>query len=86
MEGWDEEPAGTWYTMDNFLEMRKGNHKAFRFFCEQFLSIVVGETRFKNGMRMKKPVSEIATISDEAMALLIIENHYNVWMRQCELE
>ena len=53
---------------------------AFLFFCEDFLSIVVTQTKW-NRDKTSKHACEIATVSDEALARLLVENNYHVWMK-----
>jgi len=48
-------------------------------FCDKFLSCVIGKNEWKNQIRIK-PITEIATISDEAFALLILENIWDDWI------
>jgi hypothetical protein len=84
MNDWDE-PAGTWYTMDDFLQLRK-HQKAFQFLCEQFLCIVVGKNKWNDGRRANQLLSKVATVTDEAFCILLVENWYKVWMRQSNLE
>jgi hypothetical protein len=54
------------------------NDEMFRLYCESFLSCVVGKTWWNNNAD-KKTVSEMASISDEAFALLLLENSYMMW-------
>jgi hypothetical protein len=55
-----------------------GDEEMFRLYCESLLSCVVGKTWWNNHADKKK-VSEMASISDEAFALLLLENSYNMW-------
>lgn len=50
---------------------------AFVFF-EFFLPGVVGKKKFKNRVDLQR-VSDIATISDEAFAILLLENSWEKW-------
>lgn len=52
------------------------NYDAMADFCRNFLSCVVGKVEWKNNCCDKR-ISELASPSDEAFALLILEN---VWM------
>ena len=49
-------------------------------FCDSWLSCVVGENDWKK-QRTKKKISEIATASDEAFALLVLENIWDEWIK-----
>ena len=50
----------------------------FFLFCDCFLSRVVGYTAWKDGCTKSK-VSELASITDEAFAYLLVENYWEVW-------
>lgn len=56
----------------------RANTKSFRIFCDCFLSKVIGSSKWKEEC-ISKTVSEIATISDEAFTLLLLENHWDEW-------
>ena len=45
--------------------------------CNHFLACVVGKHDWK--WQTKKELSQVATISDEAFALLILENIWDEW-------
>ena len=47
-------------------------------FIEYFLSAVVGKTYYKEH-RCEKLLSEYASVSDEALAILIFENNFETW-------
>jgi hypothetical protein len=70
--------------MEEYLEMRK-KPKTFQFFCEQFLRVVVGKNQWKDGRIYYNKVSKVATVSDEAMALLHLENSFDYWKQSQEL-
>jgi hypothetical protein len=70
--------------MEQFLQLRK-NRKAFQFFCEKFLSVVVGKNKWKDGRLFHHKVSKVATVSDEAMALLHLENNFDRWQRAVDM-
>ena len=44
------------------------------YFCENFVKTVVGTQRYKRGWKNNLDFSEIATPSDEALTLLLLEN------------
>ena len=54
------------------------NDEMFRLFCESILACVVGKTWWSSKAG-KKTVSEMATVSDEAFGLLLLENSYDMW-------
>jgi hypothetical protein len=55
-----------------------GDDEMFRLYCESLLSCVVGKTWWNNNSDKMK-VSEMASVSDEAFALLLLENSYKMW-------
>jgi len=57
---------------------KRENEKCFFLFCENFLSRVVGITNWRDSCT-KSTVSEMATVSDEAFAYLLVENYWNKW-------
>ena len=68
--------------MEEFLEIRK-NPRAFSQLCDHILPCVVGKKHYGK----KKSVvcmSEIATETDEAWALLVLENSWEAWRQQAE--
>lgn len=66
------------FKLDNFLEMRR-NYDAYSTFYSVFLPSIVGKRRFNRLLRTLKDEEEIATVSDEALALLAIENSWKRW-------
>ena len=50
------------------------------FFCEYFFKCIVGSKAWKKEIANKK-LSQIMSVSDEALAYLIYENNKTVWMR-----
>jgi len=64
-------------TLEQILQKRK-NEQCFFVFCDQFLSRIVGITTWKEGCTKTK-VSELASVTDEAFAYLLIENYWDHW-------
>lgn len=56
------------------------------FFCLRFLKCIVGVSTFNAGWNAHKRLSELATPSDEALALLILENSEARWSQEFDLE
>ena len=54
------------------------------FFCKKFLPLVVGLNKFKSGWKKRTPISSLATASDEAFALLLLENSEIRWLSEHE--
>jgi hypothetical protein len=59
------------------MDMRK-NREAYTVFCDVVLSLVVGKHMWRSKC-WNTPMSEIATVSDEAFALLLVENSWEAW-------
>ena len=51
----------------------------YTFFCDFLLGCVTGMKRFAKDSRSRN-ISEIATVSDEAFALVLLDNNYKVWL------
>ena len=49
------------------------------FFAKHFVSVVVGKKKFE-GYSNRFAFSGYVTVSDEAFALLLLENNYNRWI------
>jgi hypothetical protein len=60
------------------LKMRTNNGNAYELFCDKFVSLVVGRHDWKS-RESTEMISSMATVSDEAFAILIFENNYDVW-------
>ena len=63
--------------MDDFLSLRE-NPEVMRYFCDNFLLQVVGKVQWRDGVTKFK-VRDLATATDEAFALLVLENIWDVW-------
>ena len=67
----------------NILLLRKlGNqqvNESYVYFCQKYLKCVVGVQAFNRGVKNKLDISQIATSSDEALALLLLENSELRW-------
>ena len=57
----------------------------FTKFCDYFLSCVVGRSSYKQNMAAMT-ITDLATSSDEAFAILCIENNIDVWEYNCAIE
>jgi hypothetical protein len=66
------------YKLDDWLEMRR-NYAAYFVFYTQFMRATVGKRPFRQRLRSMAVGDEIATVSDEALTLLGIENSYEMW-------
>jgi hypothetical protein len=64
--------------MANWLELRR-NYATYYDFYTYLLSSIVGKRNFKIRLNTMAEGEEIATVSDEALALLGIENGHKLW-------
>ena len=71
------------------LSLRKNGrneiNQNYVFFCEKFLRCVVGIKIFRNSCK-KYPLSTYVSLSDEAFALLLLENSELRWNSEIELK
>ena len=71
--------------LDEILKMREENNTAYCLFFGEILSHVVGRSVWKEACRVQL-VSDIATASAEAFALILLENSFDVWQEQASLQ
>ncbi len=69
-----------WYDLGDYRQLR-AKPEAFFNFCMYFLPIVTGWLNFRQD-RVIMAISDIATVSDEAFALLLLENNWDKWKEQ----
>ena len=67
------------FDMNDFLGLRK-NTKAYIVFYLHFIKCIIKKTPFDERMRAVRPGFDICTVSDEALALLLLENSWDRWM------
>jgi ubiquitin C-terminal hydrolase len=76
------------FTSKNMLSLRQssngGQNEAYIFFCEHFLKCIVGNTTFNKMLKLNLKLSEIATPSDEALGLLLLENNEFKWISEAQ--
>jgi hypothetical protein len=66
------------YSLDKFLEMHR-NTAAYSVFYSTFIPTIVGRSLMKKLVEDVSVFEEISTISDEALALLALENGVDRW-------
>ena len=71
-------------TVDDFLELRR-NEEAWNVLMSRFVSIVYSTTAFARDSR-EKLASSFVKVSDECLALLLLENNYARWMAKINFE
>jgi hypothetical protein len=64
--------------VDNWSEMRR-NFEAYADFYTNIVKAFVGKRNFKKRLQTMAEGAEIATVSDEALALIGVENGRRVW-------
>jgi hypothetical protein len=65
-------------SLNDFLEMSQ-KESSYQLFCSHFLRPIVGTTKWKHNF-LRKRMTLYVTISDEAFALLTLENNYDRWI------
>lgn len=60
------------------IEMGRQNTCVYKTFCEKYIPCVIGKIKFKNHCYSRK-LSEYCSVSDEAMAILIYSNNFDLW-------
>jgi hypothetical protein len=74
----EEEPLPS---LDDILSLGQNKEEAFKVFCDYILPAVCG--RKSNQVKLDEiNIHEIATPSDEAFALLLLENAWKRWIHQ----
>ena len=68
--------------IDDILKLRK-NLKSMNVLCNHFLPCVVGKKRWRMQIQAGKKINEVATVSDEAFVLLILQN---IWQDMMKLD
>jgi hypothetical protein len=66
------------YKLDDWLELRR-NYEAYYVFYTKFVRAIVGKGPFHSRLRSMAEGDEIATVSDEALTLLGLENNIQMW-------
>ena len=65
--------------LEQILHLRKENNLAYFDFIEYFVSAVIGKLRYKQNC-CDALLSQYASVSDEAFAILIFENNLDAWV------
>jgi len=60
------------------IQLLREDDQTMEIFCNHFLACVVGKHDWKRQTK-KELISQVATISDEAFALLVLENIWDEW-------
>ena len=65
--------------LDSFVELRE-RPVTMKVFCDRFLPCVVGKVEWRKAMQRGASITASCTRTDEAFALLCIENIYDIWL------
>ena len=65
--------------LKDILQLRSNPNKAYTFFYDCVLRCVVGKTEWKRMIKLQKPIKDTVSVSDEAYALLLLENGWEKW-------
>jgi len=66
------------YDMGDFLRLRKKPH-SYLVFYRFFIKCVTKKTRYDKNVETARTYNDICTVSDEAFALLLLENSWDKW-------
>lgn len=69
------------FDMNDFLQLRS-RPTSYMVFCKHFLKCVTRKTKFDSNIKTAKTYNDVCTVSDEAFALLLLENSWDRW---CDL-
>jgi hypothetical protein len=73
-------------TVESLLNYRgQGEDELFELWCDNFFRPAYGSAAFRERSR-KKPLSAILTVFDEAFVVATIDNNYERWMKEAELQ
>ena len=67
-------------SIEDILKLRK-NLQTMRILCDHFLPCVIGKKWWKMQILSGRHVNNIATVSDEAFVLLVLENIWDDMMK-----
>jgi GH18 family chitinase len=65
------------------IEMLRSNQELYSIFMDLFVACMVGKDVYRRAST-KQPLNNIVTVSDEAMAMLVLKNNYALWMEMSE--
>lgn len=71
-------------TLEEYKQLRE-NKEAYTHFCDHFLPCVIGLSTWTKEV-FSTEISKMASPSDEAWALLLLENSWDLWHQMAEYE
>ena len=67
------------FDINDFLEMRR-REDAYMIFYKHFIKCITKKTVYEENIQKATTYNDICTVSDEAFALLLLENSWDRWM------
>jgi len=67
----------------DIMALRANKNDSYIIFCDYFLSQVVGRNDWKK-RRHVEVISSLATVSDEAFAILLLMNSWDMWIEMVD--
>jgi len=67
------------YDLQDFLQLRK-HPQAYLVFFKHFIKCITRKSVFESNIRKARTYDDICSISDEAFALILLENSWHRWM------
>ena len=68
--------------LEDIMCLRKNQNDGYFFFYDCILRCVVAKMKWKHLVRRNLPIDTLITVSDEAFALLVLENGWEKWTKQ----
>jgi hypothetical protein len=60
------------------IEMLRNNQDAYSIFMDHFVSCIPGNDIY-GPASTRQPLRSVVTVTDEAMAMLVLKNNYKLW-------
>ena len=70
------------YSVEDFLDAKRNNKNCYGVFFTYFLPCITGKTNWGINLISASKDADVASVTDEAYALLALDNYWNVW---CDL-
>jgi hypothetical protein len=65
------------------IEMLRSKGKVYGIFMDNFVSCMMGKDAYRRASA-RQPLGNVVTVTDEAMALLVLKNNYGLWTEMTE--
>jgi len=70
--------------LEDIMCLRKNQNDGYFFFYDCILRCVVAKMKWKHLVRRNLSIDTLITVLDEAFALLVLENGWEKWTKQCK--